>query len=155
MTQLSQEEHDALMNSMKKFADGGVPCIGIFWLDLKEMKFFGVNKMELTPKILEESADDGIQLINYPKLHRQVWAKEYYRAQAKHEETKFTGDYTKIPRGRISWAYDKFVVFVGKWAEDIQDQLREMIENEFELPYFEFIYDKHWDLGHGWSGDMR
>ena len=22
------------------------------------------------------------------------------------------------------------------------------------LPYFEFVYDEHWDLGHGWSGDM-
>ena len=30
----------------------------------------------------------------------------------------------------------------------------EDIEEEFSLPYFEFIYDEHWDLGHGWSGDM-
>ena len=21
-------------------------------------------------------------------------------------------------------------------------------------PVFEFVYDEHWDLGHGWSGDM-
>ncbi|MBR1594149.1 MAG: hypothetical protein IJ659_05190, partial [Alloprevotella sp.] len=24
----------------------------------------------------------------------------------------------------------------------------------FSLPYFEFVYDEHWDLGHGWNGDM-
>jgi hypothetical protein len=28
------------------------------------------------------------------------------------------------------------------------------LEREFSLPYFEFVYDHHWDLGHGWSGDM-
>ncbi len=52
MTQLSQEEHDALMNSMKKFADGGVPCIGIFWLDLKEMKFFGPTDKKIIKNLL-------------------------------------------------------------------------------------------------------
>ena len=31
----------------------------------------------------------------------------------------------------------------------------ELIEQEFSLPYFEFVYDEHWDLGHGWSGDMK
>ncbi len=143
------------MNSMRQFADGGVPCIGIFWLDLKEMKFFGVNKMELTPVMAEKAANEGIPFVNYPKTHSGIWYEEYYRAHVNGMETKFTGDYTQIPRGRVAWDVNKFVVIVGKWAEDIQDQLREMIENEFELPYFEFIYDKHWDLGHGWSGDMK
>ena len=32
--------------------------------------------------------------------------------------------------------------------------LIELVEKEFALPYFEFVYDEHWDLGHGWSGDM-
>lgn len=49
---------------------------------------------------------EGIRYINYPHLHRQVWAKEYFRAQASGEQTKFTGDY-------------------------------------------------HWDIGHGWSDDMK
>ena len=26
---------------------------------------------------------------------------------------------------------------------------------EDTLPYFEFVYDYHWDIGHGWSGDMK
>ena len=47
-----------------------------------------------------------------------------------------------------------FIVLVGKWAEPVQEQLTELLEQEFSLPYFEFVYDEHWDLGHGWSGDM-
>ena len=34
------------------------------------------------------------------------------------------------------------------------DELTTLVEEEFSLPYFEFVYDEHWDLGHGWSGDM-
>lgn len=49
---------------------------------------------------------------------------------------------------------NKFIVFVGQWAKDIEQELTELIEKEFALPYFEFLYDEHWDLGHGWSGDL-
>ena len=72
----------------------------------------------------------------------------------KHEDTKFKGDYTQVPRGRVAWNIDKFIVLVGHWAEPILDELTTLIEEEFSLPYFEFVYDEHWDLGHGWSGDM-
>ena len=64
------------------------------------------------------------------------------------------GDYTQVPRGRVAWNIDKFIVLVGHWADPIQDELTELLEQEFSLPYFEFVYDEHWDLGHGWSGDM-
>ena len=43
---------------------------------------------------------------------------------------------------------------VGHWAEPVLDELTQLIEDTFHLPYFEFVYDHHWDLGHGWSGDM-
>ena len=92
--------------------------------------------------------------INYPKLHRQIWKERYFRAVAKHEPTKFKGDYTQIPRGRVAWNIDKFIVLVGKWATPIQEELTELIDKYFSLPYFEFVYDEHWDLGHGWSGDL-
>lgn len=153
MTQLSEKEHEVQMQSMKAF-DEQMPSVGIFWYDPKEHSFFGVRKMELTPKMVEEAAEKGLPFINYPHLHRQVWAKEYFRAQAKQEETKFIGDYTQIPRGRVAWNINKFIVLVGKWAEPITDELTELIEQEFALPYFEFVYDVHWDLGHGWSGDL-
>lgn len=154
MTSLNKISHDQQMADMASF-DEEMPSVGIFWYDAEEHNFFGVRKEQLTPKMVEEAAARGLPFINYKTLHRQVWAKEYFRAQAKHKETKFKGDYTQIPRGRVSWNIDKFIVFVGKWAEPIQDELTSLIEDTFHLPYFEFVYDEHWDLGHGWSGDMK
>ena len=46
------------------------------------------------------------------------------------------------------------IVLVGKWAENIEDELTALINQHFNLPYFKFVYDEHWDLGHGWSGDL-
>lgn len=154
MTSLDKISHDQQMADMASF-DEEMPSVGIFWYDTEEHTFFGIRKEQLTPKMVEDAADSGIPFINYKTLHRQVWAKEYFRAQAKHEETKFKGDYTQIPRGRVSWNIDKFIVLVGKWAEPIQEELTALIEETFHLPYFEFVYDEHWDLGHGWSGDMK
>lgn len=154
MTQLDKDAHDTQMADMKSFAEE-MPAIGIFWYDPTDNTFFGVCKSELTPKMVEEAANKGLPFINYKHLHRQVWAKEYFMAQAKHLHTKFKGDYTQIPRGRVAWNIDKFIVLVGYWAESLQPQLTELIEQHFHLPYFEFVYDEHWDLGHGWSGDMK
>jgi len=153
MTLLTEEERKAQMDDMSSFVEP-MPSVGIFWYDPKDHTLFGVRKKELTPREVEEAAEMGKPFINYPHLHRQVWAKEYFCAQAKHTETKFKGDYTQIPRGRVAWTIDKFIVLVGHWAEPIQDELTELIEEAFALPYFEFVYDEHWDLGHGWSGDM-
>ena len=153
MTNLSEQERQAQMEDMHSF-DEQMPCVGIFWYDMNDHTLFGVRKKELTPREVEEAAEKGKPFINYPHLHRQIWAKEYFRAQAKHSETKFKGDYTQIPRGRVAWTIDKFIVLVGHWAEPIQEELTLLIENEFSLPYFEFVYDEHWDLGRGWSGDM-
>lgn len=153
MTTLSQEDKAALMADMKSL-DEDMPSVGIFWYDTEEHDFFGVYKKELTPKMIEDAADKGLPFINYPKLHRQVWKEQYFRALAQHKPTRFTGDYTMIPRGRVAWSIDKFVVFVGKWAESKEEELTALIEKYFALPFFEFVYDEHWDLGYGWSGDF-
>lgn len=141
MTNLSEIDRQAQMDDMRSF-DEPMPSVGIFWYDPEDHTLSGVRKKELTPREVEEAADKGKPFINYPHLHRQVWAKEYFKAQAKHLETKFKGDYTQIPRGRVAWTIDKFIVLVGYWAEPIQDELTELIENEFALPYFEFVYDE-------------
>ena len=154
MTHLSDKLHDEQMAAMRAF-DEQMPCVGIFWFDPDDNTLFGVRKKEITPKIVEEAAEKGLPFINYPHLHRQVWAKEFFKAQASHAETKFKGAYTQIPRGRVTWTIDKFIVLVGHWAEPILDKLTTLVEEEFSLPYFEFVYDEHWDLGHGWSGDMK
>lgn len=153
MTLLNDKDHKAQMDDMASF-DEPLPSVGISWYDPEDHSLFGVRKKELTPRKVEEAAEKGKPFINYPQLHRQVWAKEYFRAQAKHIRTKFNGDYTQIPRGRVAWTIDKFIVLVGHWAEPIQGELSLLIEKEFALPYFEFVYDEHWDLGHGWNGDM-
>lgn len=153
MTTLSQEDKAAMMADMKSL-DEDMPSVGIFWYDTEEHDFFGVYKRELTPKMIEDAADKGLPFINYPKLHRQVWKEQYFRALSQHKPTRFTGDYTMIPRGRVAWSINKFVVFVGKWAEGKEEELAKLIEKYFALPFFEFIYDEHWDLGHGWSGDF-
>ena len=64
-----------------------MPQVGIFWYDPEGKALFGVCKQELTPKQAEEAADNGLPFINYPHLHRQIWAKEYFRAQATGEAT--------------------------------------------------------------------
>ena len=120
MTQLSTTEHEALMEDMRQF-DEQMPCVGIFWYDPADNVLFGVRKQELTPKMTTEAAEKGLPFINYPKLHRQVWAKEHFRAEAKQEETKFTGDYTMVPRGRVAWNVNKFIVLVGQWAKSIEE----------------------------------
>ena len=76
------------MADMASF-DEQMPCVGIFWYDPDDNTLFGVRKKELTPQMVEEAAEKGKPFINYPQLHRQVWAKEYFRAQAKHLDTKF------------------------------------------------------------------
>ena len=57
-----------------------------FWYDPADKSFFGVRKQEITPKQVEEAADKGLPFINYPHLHRQVWAKWS------------KGDYTQFPK---------------------------------------------------------
>ena len=174
MTQLSDKDHKAQMADMASF-DEQMPCIGIFWYDPEDHSFFGVHKKEITPKMVEEAKANGVDVIDYPEFGQKAAIKreesqaclsysereqtraelkEYFRAQPKGEPTKFVGDYTQVPRGRVAWNVNKFIVLVGKWAEPIQDELTELLEKEFSLPYFEFVYDHHWDLGHGWSGDM-
>ena len=129
MTQLNDKDHKAQMEDMASF-DEQMPCVGIFWYDPEDNTLFGVRKKELTPQMVEEAAEKGVFFIKYGE-HK---AEEY--------------------AGCIVWDKDKFIVLVGKWAEPIQDKLTELLEQEFSLPYFEFVYDEHWDLGHGWSGDM-
>ena len=133
MTQLNDKDHAAQMADMKSF-DEPMPSVGIFWYDPEDHALFGVRKKELTPREVEDARAKGIELIEYPQLH--------------------DNDCTQMPRGCVAWNIDRFIVQVGHWAEPIQEELTELIEKEFALPYFEFVYDEHWDLGHGWSGDM-
>ena len=137
MTQLNDKDHAAQMADMASF-DEEMPSIGIFWYDPNDHSLFGVGKKELTPKMVEEAAEKGIHYMDYSTssfLHQP-------------------SDIKLSACGRVAWNIDKFIVLVGHWAEPVQEELTQLIEDTFHLPYFEFVYDHHWDLGHGWSGDM-
>ena len=135
------------MNNPESF-DEPLPAVGIFWFDTKERTLFGVCKQEVTPKAIEVAAEKGLPFINCPKLHHNVWQKEYFRAVAENKKSPFLADYEYIPRGRVSWNINRFIVLVGKWAEDCEDELTQHLKNEFSLPSFEFVYDEHWNIGH-------
>ena len=124
MTTLSHSEKEAIMKDMKSF-DEPMPAVGIFWYDPEEHDFFGVYKKELTPKMVEEAKAKEIKVINYEKP-----------------------DYIKDTKGRVAWSIDHFVVFVGRWAENIEEELTALLEKYFALPYFEFRYVKICDETH-------
>ena len=132
MTQLNNTDHAAQMADMKSF-DEPMPSVGIFWYDPEDHTLFGVRKKELTPREVEEAAEKGKPFISLSEDFKSHVSRQ---------------------GGCVVWNVDKFEIKVGHWAEPIQDELTELIEKEFALPYFEFIYDEHWNLGHGWSGDM-
>ena len=126
MTKLNAKDHNAQMADMASF-DEQMPCVGIFWYDPEDNTLFGVRKKELTPQMVEESRAKGVDVIEYPlsTLNFQLSTIS-----------------SQVPRGRVAWTIDKFIVLVGKWAEPIQDELTELLEQEFSLPYFEFVYDE-------------
>lgn len=147
MNTLSKSEREALMAELRSYEEP-MPAVGIFWYDPEEHDLFGVYKKELTPKMIEDAAEKGLPFINYQTLHRQVWQKQYFHAITHNEPTKFVGDFTQIPRGRVAWSVNHFVVLVGSWAADIEDELTDLLKTYFALPSFEFIYDRHFDLGY-------
>lgn len=116
MTTLSHSEKEKIMADMKSF-DEPMPAVGIFWYDPDEHDFFGVYKKELTPKMVEDADAKGINVIDYEQP-----------------------DHDKPTHGRVFWDTDKFIVSVGFWAKNIENELNKLIEKYFALPYFEYRY---------------
>lgn len=85
-----------------------------------------------------------------PQNHQiQLFEEKKVRTVWDDQAEKLSVDGARLPT-RVVWSGNKFIVLVGKWAEPIQEELSELLEKEFSLPYFEFVYDKHWDLRYGW-----
>ena len=110
-----------------------LPPIPPHYLTPEDNTLFGVRKKEITPKMVEESRTQGVDVIDYPTsslLHQP-------------------SDIKQRECGRVAWTIDKFIVLVGKWAEPIQEKLTELLEKEFSLPYFEFVYAECPPIGLG------
>lgn len=157
----SDEQHQRMIDAMSPFLDNGKPKVGIFWYDIANNVLFGVEKDDAEKYV----ADTGYGTLG--KLHKTYWQKQHHRAIAKGITDSIfyiESNYTKIPRGRVFVKNDGVChVAVGKWFDGIIDgekvfdtqNVRELIADEFNLPDdFEVVYDEHWDLGHGWSGDV-
>lgn len=143
-----EKSHNDALKEMSKFFESEKPQLGIFWFNPEKWFLFGVSKMD-ADQCLAESHH------TYPKLHKTFWQKQHFRAQAKNDtESIYYGEhnYTMIPRGRIFFVNDTFVVKVGDWFNNLDvERFSELIQDEFNLPDdFQFEIDEHWNLGRGW-----
>lgn len=146
-------DRESVIKSMRdcfEYSEAQHSQIGIFWYDVNKDELFGVNKEDAEHCNFVPSSD-GDDIRSYGRLHKDIWKKEQYRGKDK----RFVGDYTKIPRGRVSQYKNKgFVVFVGDWIDDYPSVKADIIY-EFELPSdVEFRKDHHWNLGNGWSDEL-
>lgn len=137
---MSDQELQQQMDAMRAL-DEPMPQVGIFWFNLDDHTFSGVHKQELTPKRIEEFAAKGVRTIDITTHVPQFADTISTRPLQKSGESA-------LLCGRVAWNINKFIVFVGQWAKPIEAELSDMLEKEFALPYFEFVYDIHWDLGH-------
>ena len=125
--------------------------VGCFWYDTLEKELFGVSKTLHTDVPYYYSKQFDCNVRTGRALHKNIWKKEHYRGR----DSRFVGDYTRIPRGRVfEFENIGFKVFVGDWINKYSEARKEIIW-EFQLPEdkTEFVIDSHWDLGHGWSDD--
>ena len=116
---------------MSKFFESDRPQLGIFWFNPVGFSLFGVSKMDAEECLAQNH-------LTYPKLHKTFWQKQHHRAQAKGDTTSMYYDeqnYTMIPRGRLFYDEGKYVVKVGDWHKEIdQERFAELIEDEFNIP---------------------
>ena len=127
----------------------GEPSVGIFWYDVNKNELFGVYKTLALDTQFNYSTYFNKNIRTCRKLHYQIWKKE----QQRKKDSRFLGDYTIIPRGRIFEIENEgFIVCVGDWITKHPEAKQEIIY-EFDLPEdkTEFLVDSHWDIGHGWS----
>ncbi len=120
MTHLNDKDRAAQMADMKSFNEP-MPSVGSFSFDPVQKSLFNVRKMELTPQMIEDARAKSIQIIESPDQPR---------------------DHTVLG-GSVRWNTDKFEILVGHWAEPILDELTSLVEKEFSLPYYGFVFDEN------------
>ena len=128
------------------------PKVGFFWFDVAENELFGVVKT--LAKDISGFNMKGKKTVGM--LHKDYWYKESKRAAASGKPTRFAGDYTLVPRGQVFEIEGKgFVVLAGRWMDEYP-HAKELVVEEFDLQdvHVEFVYDGHWDIGHGWSEEV-
>lgn len=69
MTQLTDKERTAQMNDMRSF-DEQMLCVGFLGYDPADHSFFGVQKKETTPQMVETAAEKGSPIVCYPEMQK-------------------------------------------------------------------------------------
>lgn len=136
---------DIMENDMQYQED---TMVGSFWYDTENNELFGVDQVPASSRSFFHSQQFGFDIRTGPVLHQTRWKKE----AMKKRDNRFSGDYTQVPRGRVfEFKNTGFVVFTGSWINDYPEAKTEIIV-DFSLPADTvFMYDEHWDIGHGWS----
>ena len=120
--------------------------VGIFW-------FLPATGTLFECHVQAVSDSNSVQnLITFPKLHKTIWTKKYYRDKSLGKiGSIYYQDYTQIPRGRIFYDLEenRFVVMVGSWYRTYESMLAKLIKQKFGLSAFEFRIGEHWELGNG------
>jgi len=126
-----------------------LPYVGIFWYDPKKDELFGVVREEPDELMYNAEGNRTTKV-----LHKGFWQKQYHKAQSLGRATRFVGDFTQMPRGRVWQNKDKgFFVTVGEWIKKYP-QAKDFVIIEFNLPNeTEFKVYEHWNIGSGWDGD--
>ena len=126
------------------------PYVGIFWYDPSARELFGIDKVHSLEK---DFNTNGAKTTN--TLHRDFWQKQHHKDKALNRQSRFIGDYSMTPRGRVWQERNKgFFVTVGEWINQ-HPEAKKLILLEFDLPKdTKFIIDPHWNIGSGWSGDL-
>lgn len=140
-----------LMIENNEFVDDAY--VGIFWYDINKNELFGVYSVLSKDIPYTHSKYFDADVRTCSRMHYAAWKKEQYRKK----DSRFQGDYTIIPRGRVFEIKDTgFIVCVGNWINRYP-QAKQEILFEFQLPEdkTEFIVDEHWDIGHGWSDKVN
>lgn len=114
--------------------------IGSFWYDIDNNELFGIDQVPASSRDYYYSRQFNTQVRTGPILHQTRWKKE----AIKRKDKRFSGDYTKVPRGRV-FDYKNLgpVVFTGNWINQYP-QVKQLIIDEFDLPdNVIFCQDEH------------
>jgi len=134
-----------IIEDMRSFNDQNPPSVGFFWYDPKTNELFGVQSIGAN----QTSFNNGRRTLR--KTHREYWQKEKHRSS---KDRRIQGDYTMTPRGRVYQFQDgSFKVYVGSWITKYLHKVEKLVKEEFNINEFNFVIEKHWEIGTGWDGD--
>lgn len=125
--------------------------VGCFRYDINKKELFGVYSALADDIPFQKTNIFDQKVKNGRKLCKDIWEKQSFG-----HDSRFKGDYTLVPRGRVFQLEDKsFAVIVGDWIKDYPEAT-EIIIYEFDLPKdnTKFIINNHWNIGQNFADEL-